>query len=92
MFTTGTNWLRWQGGGETVLIEAWGDGSVRVRSAIGDVVDHEYEIESERGTIAKISKRWFRARDTYGVEIAPFTDVVLILSVTVAVDAMSHDR
>ena len=44
MFTTGTNWLRWRGGGETVLIEAWGEGSVRVRSAIGDVVDHDWAL------------------------------------------------
>ena len=58
----------------------------------GNVVDHEYEIETDRGTVAKVSKKWFRVRDTYGVEIEPFTDVVLMLAITVAVDAMSHER
>ena len=35
----------------------------------GNVVDHEYKIERDGDTIAEVSKRWFRVRDTYGVEI-----------------------
>jgi uncharacterized protein YxjI len=57
----------------------------------GNIVDHEYEIEREGDTIATVSKKWFRVRDTYGVEIDERVDPVLILSVTVALDAMSHD-
>lgn len=56
----------------------------------GNVVDHEYEIESGGRKIAEISKQWFRVRDTYGVEVAPGADVPLVLAVTVAVDAMAH--
>lgn len=56
--------------------------------AHGNIVDHEYEIEGDHGTVAKISKKWFRVRDTYGVEIEPGVDPVLILAVTVAIDAM----
>ena len=37
----------------------------------GNVVDHEYEIEDDDHKIAEISKRWFRVRDTYGVQVAP---------------------
>ena len=55
----------------------------------GNVVDHEYSIESEGTTIAEISKRWFRVRDTYGIETAPDQDEILVLAVAVAVDAMS---
>ena len=33
----------------------------------GNIVDHEYEIEADGDTIAHISKKWFRMRDTYGV-------------------------
>ena len=55
----------------------------------GNVVDHEYEIERDGHGIAKVSKRWFRVRDTYGVEIAPGEDAGLILAITVCVDAMS---
>ena len=57
----------------------------------GNVVDHEYEIERDGEKIAEISKKWFRARDTYGVEVSDPVDVVLVLAVTVAVDALAHD-
>ena len=56
----------------------------------GNVVDHEYEIEVDDQKIAEVSKRWFRIRDTYGVEIHPEADPVLVLAVTIAIDAMSH--
>ena len=39
--------------------------------AHGNIVDHEYEIERDGDTVAKVSKKWFRVRDTYGVEIWP---------------------
>src|ERR1700750_1179202 len=39
--------------------------------AKGNIVDHEYEIERNGKTIARISKKWFRIRDTYGIEVAP---------------------
>ena len=40
--------------------------------------------------IAEVSKKWFRVRDTYGVEIAPGEDDALVLAVTVAIDTMAH--
>jgi len=55
----------------------------------GNIVDHEYEIEADGTKIAEISKRWFRVRDTYGVEIAPGRNDVLVLAVAVAVDSMA---
>ena len=59
--------------------------------AHGNVVDHEYEIERDGDTVAKVSKKWFRVRDTYGVQLAEDQDVALILAITVCVDAMAHD-
>jgi uncharacterized protein YxjI len=56
----------------------------------GNIVDHEYEIEADGRKIAEVSKKWFRARDTYGVEIAPGEPSALVLAVTIAVDAMAH--
>jgi len=56
----------------------------------GNVVDHEYEIEDGDRKIAEVSRRWFRVRDTYGVEIVPGADTALVLAVTVAVDTMAH--
>jgi uncharacterized protein YxjI len=56
----------------------------------GNILDYEYKIEEGGRKIAEISKRWFTFTDTYGVEIAPGEDAVLILAATVAVDMMSH--
>jgi len=53
----------------------------------GNIVSHEYRI----GNVADISKRWFRVRDSYGVEIAPGQNDLLILAATVCIDQMSHD-
>ena len=36
--------LRWRGDGETLVVEPWGRDSVRVRSALGDVVDADWAL------------------------------------------------
>ena len=59
--------------------------------AKGNIVDHEYEIERDGGHVAEISKRWFRVRDTYGIEIAGGEDDALLLAVVVCIDQISHD-
>jgi uncharacterized protein YxjI len=59
--------------------------------AKGNIVDHEYRIERGGNRVAEVSKRWFRLRDTYGIEIAPGQDDPLILAVTVCIDQMTHD-
>ncbi len=61
-------------------------------TAKGNFVDHEYEIEHDGGNVAKVSKKWFRVRDTYGVEVIGEQDLALILSITVCIDHLSHDR
>jgi uncharacterized protein YxjI len=58
--------------------------------AKGNIVDHEYKIERGGDTVAEVSKRWFRIRDTYGIEIAPGQDDALILAVTVCIDQMTR--
>jgi uncharacterized protein YxjI len=59
--------------------------------AKGNVVDHEYTIERGGDHVAEVSKRWFRVRDTYGIEVAPGQDDALILAVAVCLDQMAHD-
>ena len=59
--------------------------------AKGNIVDHEYKIERGGDKIAEVSKRWFRVRDTYGIEIAEGGDDALILAITVCIDQMTHD-
>ena len=56
----------------------------------GNILDHEYEIKEGRRKVAQVSKKWFRIRDTYGVEVAPDQEDILILAVTVALDNMAH--
>jgi uncharacterized protein YxjI len=57
--------------------------------AKGNIVDHEFKIERDGDTVAEISKRWFRARETYGIEVAPGQDDALMLAITVCIDQMS---
>lgn len=56
----------------------------------GNILDHEYKIEEGRTKVAEVSKKWFRLRDTYGVEIAPGQNEIVILAATVAIDMMAH--
>jgi uncharacterized protein YxjI len=60
--------------------------ALRVR----DTLIHEYRVGEGRNKIAEVSKKWFRVRDTYGVEIAENQDDILILAATVAFDMMAH--
>jgi uncharacterized protein YxjI len=58
--------------------------------AQGNFVDHEYTIERDGTKVAEVSKRWFRVRDTYGVEVSPGENDVLILATTAVIDSMAH--
>jgi uncharacterized protein YxjI len=78
----------------TVLRERW---VVKVKDGPdldvqGNVLDHEYVIGAGGSPIAVVSKKWFRVRDTYGVEIAPGQDDGLILAVAICIDQMAHRR
>jgi len=57
----------------------------------GNILDHEYTIKEGRNKIAEVSKRWISLTDTYGVEIDPGQNDILILAVAIAIDMMAHD-
>jgi uncharacterized protein YxjI len=57
----------------------------------GNIVDHEYTVERSGKKIAEVSKRWFRVRETYGIEISPGQDDGLILAVAACLERMSHE-
>ncbi len=57
----------------------------------GNILDHEYTIGEGRTKVAEVSKKWFRIRDSYGVQVDPDQDDVVILAVTVCIDQMAHD-
>ena len=58
--------------------------------AHGNIVDHEYKIERDGEKVAEVSKKWFRVRDTYGIQLAQDQDVPLILAISVCVDEMAR--
>jgi uncharacterized protein YxjI len=60
--------------------------------AQGNIVDHQYEIDGPAGRIAEVGKKWFRVRDTYGVQIEPGQDDALVLAVAIVIDQMAHPR
>jgi uncharacterized protein YxjI len=68
----------------TISVPGRGDLETR-----GNLLYHEYTIEQDRRPVATISRRWFRLRNTYGVQVAPGTiDPLLAIAVCVAIDAM----
>jgi len=56
----------------------------------GNITAHEYEITSGRDKVAEVSMKWFRVRDTYGIEVLPGQDVGLVLAIAIAVDEMAR--
>src|SRR3954454_9332953 len=58
----------------------------------GSIVDHDYAFERDGREVAHVSKRWFRARDSYGIEIEPGESDAVILAAAVCIDQMSHER
>jgi uncharacterized protein YxjI len=57
----------------------------------GNVVAHEFSISSPDGEVAEVSRWWFRPRDSYGVEVAPGQNDVVILAAVVTIDQMISD-
>jgi uncharacterized protein YxjI len=76
----------------TPLRDRW---TVKIRNSPdlavqGNIFNHENQIGEGGQKVAQVSKKWFRVRDTYGVEVAPSQEDVLILAVTVALDIMAY--
>jgi uncharacterized protein YxjI len=58
--------------------------------AEGSFTDHDYVFTRDEQQVAQVSKQWFALSDTYGVQIAPDQDDVLILACTVVIDMCCH--
>ena len=57
----------------------------------GSILDKEFEITAGSQVLARISRAWFRIRDTYGVDVAPGQDDALFLAIAVALDRIHDD-
>jgi len=62
-------------------------GNERELDVQGNVLSHEYRIAD----VASISKKWFRVRDSYGVEVPPGQNDPLVLATTVCIEQMVSD-
>lgn len=60
--------------------------------ATGNLIDKEFEIRDGGAVLARISRSWFRARDTYGVEVADGADGALLLAVAVCLDRIHQEE
>ena len=58
----------------------------------GNIFDHEYTFKQGWKKVAEVSKKWFSLTDTYGVEIDPGQNDILILAIAIAIDMMAHDE
>jgi len=58
--------------------------------ARGNFLDHEYTFTRQDREVARVSKRLFSLSDTYGIDIDPGEDDVLILAAAVVIDLVSH--
>lgn len=58
--------------------------------AEGNFTDHEYVFQRGERVVASVSKEWFAWSDSYGVDLAPGEDPVLILASTVVIDMACH--
>jgi uncharacterized protein YxjI len=60
-------------------------------SMTGSLWEHEYTITRGAQLVATVSKQWLSLTDTYGVDIAPGEDDLLILTSVLALD-LAEDR
>ncbi|WP_035855627.1 LURP-one-related/scramblase family protein [Cryptosporangium arvum] len=52
----------------------------------GDLIDHEFRVERGGRHVAAVSKKWFRVRDTYAVDIVAGENDLLILAGVLALE------
>jgi uncharacterized protein YxjI len=61
--------------------------------ASGDFRDKNWQLVDGNGQlVGAISRKWFRIRDTYGVEVAPGANDALIIAIAVCIDRIYEDE
>lgn len=64
-------------------------------SVTGSLLEHEYTVRRGDQVVATVSKAWISLTDTYGIDIAPGENDLLILTSILALDLaedQEHDR
>jgi uncharacterized protein YxjI len=60
--------------------------------AVGNIIDKDFEIREGHDVLARVSRKWFRIRDTYGVEVAPGQNDAFMIAVAVCLDRIHQDE
>jgi len=75
--------------GDRLTVDIPGPDDLEVQ---GDILEHEYTIARQGQVIATASKRWISLTATYGVDIAPSQDDVLIIACVLALDLVEDEE
>jgi uncharacterized protein YxjI len=60
--------------------------------AVGNLFDKDFEIRDGHRVLARVSRAWFRIRDTYGVDVAPGENDALMIAIAVCLDRIHADE
>ena len=60
--------------------------------AVGNFIGKDFEIRDGQRVVARVSRAWFRIRDTYGVEVEPGEDDALMICIAVCLDRIHQDE
>ena len=74
---------------KTFYIDVPGPDDITV---VGKLLEHEYKFYRNSKEIANCSKKYFRSKDTYGVDIEKEKDILLVLCAAVVIDLICHPK
>ena len=60
--------------------------------AVGNFADKNWELKDGHQVVGRISRHWFRIRDTYGVEVEQGVDDALIIAIAICIDRIYEDE
>jgi uncharacterized protein YxjI len=66
-------------------------GENRRLEAVGNLIDKDFEIRDGHQVVARVSRKWFRIRDTYGVEVAPGENDALFIAIAICLDRIHQE-
>jgi uncharacterized protein YxjI len=60
--------------------------------AVGNIIDKDFEIRDGHQVVARVSRAWFRVRDTYGIDVAPGENDALMICIAVCLDRIHAEE
>jgi uncharacterized protein YxjI len=60
--------------------------------AVGNIIGKDFEVRDGHRVVARVSRAWFRVRDTYGVDVAPGENDALMICIAVCLDRIHAEE